>query len=342
MLKKKQLQNKPLIIAEVGQNHQGNVKIAAEYIKQFSKLGAFAIKFQTRENKTLFSKEAYNRVYNSENAFAEIYGKHREKLELKVKDLIKLKKICRTYKVKFMSTPFDKTSLKLLINVGVDLIKIASFDLGNLSLIENIAKSKIPTILSTGGGKPEHIKESVKILSKYNSNIAILHCVSEYPCEVNNLGLEKIKKLCKLFPKFSIGLSDHFNGILSGPIAYMMGARIFEKHVTLNRAWKGSDHKFALEPNGFRLFARDIKRVPLMMKEKKLNLLGKEPVFNKLGKSIIAAKNLKKGQKIKLNDIDGIIFEKQFLPIRETYKVINKKLKIDVNKGEPLKTVHFK
>ena len=148
--------------------------------------------------------------------------------------------------------------------------------------------------------------------------------------------------MCKLFPKFSIGLSDHFNGILSGPVAYMMGARVFEKHVTLNRAWKGSDHKFALEPNGFRLFTRDIKRVPLMMKEKKLNLIGKEPVFNKLGKSIIAAKNLKKGHRIQLSDIDGMIFEKQFMPIRETHKVINKRLKKNLNKGEPLNNQHFK
>jgi sialic acid synthase len=336
MLKKKQLKNKSFIIAEVGQNHQGNVKIAGDYVKCFSQIGADVIKFQTRENKSLFSKDAYNKVYNSENAFADIYGKHREKLELNKKQLIFLKKQCKKHKVKFMSTPFDKTSLKLLLDIGVDLIKIASFDLGNLSLIEKIAKSKLPTVLSTGGGKLDHIKASVKILSKYNSNIAILHCVSEYPCKIENLGLEKIKTLVKLFPKYSIGLSDHFNGILSGPLAHMMGARVFEKHVTLNRAWKGSDHKFALEPNGFRLFTRDINRVPLMMNEKKANQIGREPVFEKLGKSIIATKNLKKGKKIALDDIDGMIFEKQIIPIRETYKILNKKLKKDLLKGQPL------
>ena len=336
MFRKKQLKNKSFIIAEVGQNHQGNVKTAAEYIKCFAQIGANTIKFQTRENKTLFSESAYNKVYNSENAFANVYGKHREKLELNKKDLIYLKAQCKKNKMKFMSTPFDKTSLKLLLGIGVDLIKIASFDLGNLSLIEKIAKSKLPTVLSTGGGNLDHIKESVKILSKYNSNIAILHCVSEYPCEIENLGLEKIKTLVKLFPKFTIGLSDHFNGILSGPVAYMMGARVFEKHVTLNRAWKGSDHKFALEPNGFRLFARDINRVPMMMKEKKNNQIGKEPVFKKLGKSIIAVKNLQKGKKLSINDIDGMIFEKQFIPIRETYKILKKKLKKNLLKGQPL------
>ena len=336
MLKKKQLAKKSIIIAEVGQNHQGDVRIAEKYVKEFAQLGANVIKFQTRNNKSLFSKNAYNKVYNSENAFAETYGKHREKLELTKKDLIHLKSICKKYNVKFMSTPFDEKSLKLLIDVNVDLIKIASFDLGNLPLIEKIARYKLPTVLSTGGGTINHIKESVKILSKYNTNIAILHCVSEYPCLSSNLGLEKIKYLQKIFPKYSIGLSDHFNGILSGPVAYMMGARVFEKHVTFNRAWKGSDHKFALEPNGFRMFVRDINRVPTMMGEKNKKSLGKEIVFKKLGKSIIINKNLKKGSKLRISDLDGKIFEKEFVPIRETYKFINKKLKKDLVKDQPL------
>ena len=175
MLKIKELNNKPLIIAEVGQNHQGRVDIAEDYIKRFSALGANVIKFQTRDNKLLFSKSAYNADYNSENAFAKTYGKHREKLELNKNNFIKLRKICKEYKVKFMSTPFDENSLKLLMEVGVDLIKIASFDLGNLPLIEKIAKCKTPTVLSTGGGQIGHIKSSVKILSKYNSDISILH-----------------------------------------------------------------------------------------------------------------------------------------------------------------------
>ena len=98
--------------------------------------------------------------------------------------------------------------------------------------------------------------------------------------------------LKKQFPDVTVGLSDHFNGILSGPIAYMMGAKVFEKHVTFNRAEKGTDHSFSLEPEGFRKFTRDIHRVPKMMKPKNDSSLGKEPVFMKLGKSIVANKNL--------------------------------------------------
>lgn len=328
------LKNKSFIIAEVGQNHQGSLSLAKKYIEVFASMGADAIKFQTRDNETLFSKEAFNKEYSSENAFASKYGDHRKKLELKIKDLLILKKLCRKFKVKFMSTPFDLKSAKLLKKIGVDIFKISSFDLGNLPLIDLISKMKKPIVISTGGGNLKEIKESVKVLKKNKANFAILHCVSEYPCSFEKLGLEKIKILSKIFPKTCIGLSDHFNGILSGPIAYMQGARVFEKHVTFNRSWKGTDHGFSMEPEGFRKFARDIRRVPLMMKEKNSNLLGKEEVFKKLGKSVVASKNLKIGQKLQIKDLDGIIFNKQFIPIRETFSLIGKRLKKNLKKGE--------
>ena len=328
------LKDKSFIIAEVGQNHQGNLSIAKKYIEVFSALGADAIKFQTRDNKTLFSKEAYNKEYSSENSFAKKYGEHREKLELKENDLIALKKLCKKYKVKFMSTPFDFNSAKKLKKIGVDLFKISSFDLGNLPLINLVSKMKKPIILSTGGGNLLEIKESVKVLKKNKANFAILHCVSEYPCNYDRLGLDKLKKLAKLFPKTCLGLSDHFNGILSGPIAFMKGARVFEKHVTFNRTWKGTDHNFSMEPEGFRKFVRDIRRVPKMMLEKNNNNLGKEKVFSKLGKSIIANKNIKAGKKIKIEDLNGLIFDKQYMPIRDCVKLIGKKLKRNLNKGE--------
>lgn len=334
MTKFNKLNDKSFIIAEVGQNHQGNINIAKKYIETFSALGADAIKFQTRHNKTLFSENAYNKEYTSENAFAKKYGLHREKLELKYNQLIVLKKYCKKFKVKFMSTPFDFTSAKKLKKIGVDIFKISSFDLGNLPLINLVSKMGRPVVLSTGGGKIKEIKESVKILKKNNTDFALLHCVSEYPCSFDRLGLEKINKLKNLFPNNCVGLSDHFNGILSGPIAYVKGARVFEKHVTFNRSWKGTDHNFSMEPEGFRKFVRDIRRVPKMMIEKNEKKLGQESVFSKLGKSIIADKALKIGKKIKLEDLNGKIFEKQYLPIRETYCLIGKKLKKNVNKGE--------
>ena len=326
----------PLIIAEVGQNHQGSLQIAKEYIKKFSEAGADIVKFQARDNKSLFSKEAYNKNYDSENSFGKTYGEHREKLELNLKELKEIKKECKKNNLYFMITPFDEKSLKLISKLDVDIIKIASFDLGNLPFINLIAKQKKIVAISTGGGNSKEIEESIRLLQKRKIKTILLHCVSEYPCPYNHLGLENISLLKKKFPRCIVGLSDHFNGILSGPIAYFQGARVFEKHVTLNRAWKGTDHSFALEPEGFRRFVRDIHRSPEMLKSKNKKLIGKEPVFVKLGKSLITTKDLKKNEKIKLENLSGKIFEKNLILVRYSHEVINKTVKISIKKGEPL------
>ena len=324
------------IIAEVGQNHQGSLDLAREYIKIFATEGANAVKFQTRNNSYLFSKNAYNAEYSSENAFASTYGEHREALELKPEWLSILKEDCIKYGVKFMSTPFDEPSLELLKNIDVDILKIASFDLGNLPFINKISMLGKPIVMSIGGGKINQIKSSVRLIESYGVELAILHCVSEYPCEFNRLGLNNISILKKEFPKHIIGSSDHFNGTLSGPIAYMKGARVFEKHVTLNRSWKGTDHSFALEREGFRKFVRDINRVSDMMNPKSEDELGTEKVFVKLGKSLVSATNLKKGDILNLENLTGKIFIEQFTPVRDSNMFIGKKINRNVKMGEPI------
>lgn len=338
MFSKNQLEESSFIIAEVGQNHQGDLDLAREYIKIFAAAGADAVKFQTRDNKYLFSDEAYNAPYSSENAFAPVYGHHREKLELKKEWIPILKSDCHQHNVKFMSTPFDEPSLDILLSNDVDILKIASFDLGNLPFINKIAQAGKPVVISIGGGNSSQIKASVDLLKEKLSNelICILHCVSEYPCDYNILGLNNINFLQEEFPGIAIGLSDHYNGILSGPIGYMKGARVFEKHVTLNRAWKGTDHSFALEAEGFRKFVRDIKRVPFMMKPKEQSNIGKEPVFKKLGKSIVAAKDLDANSILTLENLSGKIFDKQYIPVRQSNEVIGKKLNKSIKFGQPI------
>lgn len=336
MFDKIKLETSPFIIAEVGQNHQGDLDIAREYIKVFAQEGADAVKFQTRNNRYLFSEDAYAAPYSSENAFAENYGAHREKLELNPEWLPILRQDCLDNGVKFMSTPFDEPSLELLNNVGIDIIKIASFDLGNLPFIERISKISKPVVISVGGGKIDQIKSSVELLLEKNIEVAILHCVSEYPCDHSRLGLDNIKRLISEFPNCIIGSSDHFNGTLSGPIAYMMGARVFEKHVTLNRAWKGTDHSFALEREGFRKFVRDIKRVHAMLPQKPINEIGTENVFKKLGKSLVAFSDIKKGDLLTLENLSGKIFSSQYIPVRESNLIIGKIAKTDIIKGSPI------
>lgn len=338
MFRKKEQGDTAFVIAEVGQNHQGDLDLAREYIKVFASVGADAVKFQTRNNKYLFAKEAYDAPYASENAFAEVYGQHRELLELNPEWLPILKEDCVKFGVKFMSTPFDEPSLDLLCtsDIDVDIIKVASFDLGNLSLINRIGETKKPVAMSVGGGQVDQILASVETLLAHHDDISILHCVSEYPCKHDRLGLNNIDVLVKSFPQCTIGYSDHFNGILPGPLAYMKGARVFEKHVTLNRAWKGTDHSFALEPEGFRKFSRDLKRTPAMMKPKPVTELGSEYVFQKLGKSLTAYQDIKAGDTITLDSLSGRIFNEQHIPVRESNKLIGRIAKIDISKGDPI------
>jgi sialic acid synthase len=328
--------NEPFVIAEVGQNHNGDLDLAREYISIFSYEGADAIKFQTRDNKYLFSKDAYDAPYESENAFAETYGAHRETLELKPEWLPILKEDCIKHGVKFMSTPFDEPSLELLKSIDVDIIKIASFDLGNLPFIHRIAALGKPVVMSVGGGKIEQIRSSVNVMLNHHDDVAVLHCVSEYPCEYNRLGLDNIEDLIREFPQCVIGSSDHFNGTLSGPVAYLKGARVFEKHVTLNRASKGTDHSFSLEREGFRKFVRDIKRVRHMLPPKSAEDLGNEKVFKKLGKSLIAYVDIKAGEKITLDNLSGRIFNVQHIPVRDSNQVLGRLAKCDIAKGEPI------
>ena len=336
MFRKLNLDESPFVIAEVGQNHQGDLDLAREYIRIFAFEGADAVKFQTRNNKYLFSKDAYEADYASENAFAKTYGAHREKLELKPEWLPILKEDCVKHGVKFMSTPFDEPSLKLLEQIDVDILKIASFDLGNLPFIHRIASLGKPIVMSIGGGKADQIKSSVEVMLKHHDEVAVLHCVSEYPCEYNRLGLDNIELLIKEFPECTIGSSDHFNGTLSGPAAYLKGARVFEKHVTLNRASKGTDHSFALEPTGFRKFVRDIKRVRHMMPPKVDDDLGNEFVFQKLGKSIIARTDIAPGDTITLDNLTGRIFDAEYVPVRESNQIIGRIAKRSITQGEPI------
>ena len=330
------IDDEPYVIAEVGQNHQGELDKALEFIKIFAYEGANAVKFQTRNNKYLFADEAYNKQYDSDNAFEKTYGAHREKLELDIDWLPIIKEECKKQGVDFMSTPFDEPSLDLLEDIGVDIIKVASFDLGNLPFIRKIALTKKPIVMSIGGGLIDQIRSSVEEILKIHNDLALLHCVSEYPCEFDRLGLGNIGDLINEFPLCTIGSSDHFNGTLSGPIAYMQGARVFEKHVTLNRAWKGTDHSFALEPEGFRKFTRDIKRVRHMLPPKPADDLGNEYVFQKLGKSLISTKDIKAGDVISIENLSGKIFNEQHLPVRNSNLIIGKRAKKDITKDQPI------
>ena len=191
-LNKENLEKTPLFIAEVGQNHQGSIDYIFEYIRIFSLAGANVIKFQKRDNRFLFDSAKYNAPYDHENAFGLTYGEHREHLELKAEWLPEIKEACKAANVLFMCTPFDEHSLELLVKHDVDILKVASFDLGNIPLLDKMASTGKPVVMSVGGGQAHQIKTSITALERVQEKV-ILHCVSEYPCPPERLGLNNIE-----------------------------------------------------------------------------------------------------------------------------------------------------
>ncbi len=328
------LKNKSFVIAEIGHNHQGSIKLAKKMILKAKECGVDAVKFQKRENKKLFTKELYNQNYENRNSYGKTYGSHREALELGKSEYKEIIKYSKSLGLISFATPFDTDSLVFLDEIGMSVYKIASADLTNTPFLAEVAKRKKPIFLSTGGGTIKDIKRAVNTIEKYNSKIIILHCTAAYPVEPHEMNLNVISKLKKYFPKYIIGLSDHENGIDAASIAYMLGARVFEKHFTLNRSFKGSDNSFSLEPNGMSKLVRNLNRIPLMLGDGIKKIYESEKsALQKMAKSIVAAKDIKKNHIIKYSDLS---FKSPGGGI-EPYnykKILNKKLKKNIKKDE--------
>jgi sialic acid synthase len=158
--------------------------------------------------------------------------------------------------------------------------------------------------LSTGGGTIEDIDRAVEAILGIDSQLCVLHCTASYPADVEDLNLSVIAALRERYPELVIGLSDHHNGIAMAPVAYMLGARVFEKHFTLNHAWKGTDHAYSLMPDGMRRFVRDLRRVPTALGDGvKRRLPSEERPLQKMGKQLVAARDLPAGHVLAPGDL---------------------------------------
>ena len=327
---------KPYVIAEIGNNHRGIVKLAKKMIYHAKLAGANAVKFQKRHNKYLFTKDFYNSPYINKNSFGKTYGQHRDYLELSSSNYKELKNYAKKIKIDFFATAFDFESVDFLKKLNLPAFKIASGDLTNLPLQQKVAKLRKKIVLSTGGGSLKNVKIAYENISKFNKDIVVMQCTSSYPAKPEEMNLNVIKTYKKNFPKSIIGLSDHENGIDAGPIAYMLGARVFEKHFTLNRSDKGTDNAFSLEPDGLRKFVRNLHRVDLLLGSKnKVRLKSEiEPMF-KMEKSIVANKDIEVGKILKFNDLsfkspgDGI-------PPNQYKEIIGRKVKKKILKDQKI------
>ncbi|NII29551.1 shikimate dehydrogenase [Pseudoflavitalea sp. X16] len=303
------------IIGEIGQNHNGSVDIAklivdlvcrqpADELFHTTLPAIDAIKLTKRDLNEELTDSSMNRIYDSPHSFGRTYGEHRKALELSNEQHFEIYQYAKSKGLEFVETLCAVGCLDLLKLFKPDRLKVASRDLTNLPLLSAMAETRIPMILSTGMGGIKELEDALQLITKYHSNISILHCLSQYPSEYTRINLRTITYLQKHYPQYTIGYSDHSIGIMIPVAAVAMGARIIEKHITIDRNMKGTDQQGSLGPDGVKRMVRDIRLLEQSM--------GKEEFFideavsdtqKKLERSIATRRDIKAGEIINVDDI---------------------------------------
>jgi len=324
------------IIAEAGVNHNGSLELAKKLVDVAKEAGVDAVKFQTFKTEKIVSKFAPKAEYqikntgNNESQYEMI-----KKLELTEEEFIELYKYTKEKGLIFLSTPFDFESADFLEDL-VPVYKISSTDLTNLPFLEYIAKKGKPIILSTGMATLGEIEEAVNTIKKYNEDIILLHCITNYPADFEELNLRAIKTLEEAF-KLPVGYSDHSLGIYAPIAAVTLGAVVIEKHFTIDKNLPGPDHKASLNPEELKEMVKAIR-----LTEKALGDGIKRPTFSEekikkvVRKSLVANVDIPKGSIIKREMVTikrpGIGIEPKYLDV-----VAGKRARRDIKKDEVLR-----
>lgn len=324
------------VIAEVGHNHQGSVEKCREIFRAAKESGCDAVKLQKRHNKSLYTRAMYDRPYENEFSFGPTYGEHREKLEFGRGEYAELMAYAAELDLVFMATAFDIASADFLADLDVAAFKIASGDVTNLPLQRHVAALGKPILLSTGTAEMDDVRRAHDAIAEVNPQLALLQCTAAYPCDFAELDLGVITSYRQQFPQAVVGASLHDSGIAMALVAYVLGARIIEKHFTLNRAWKGTDHAFSLEPVGMRKMVRDLRRARVALGDGVKRAYESEAVARvKMGKSLYAARALAAGAVLAPDDL-AIKSPGGFIPPSRLDEVIGARLKRAMVPEEPL------
>ena len=326
---------KPFIIAEIGINHEGSFKIAKKLIFEAKKAGADAVKFQIFKPYTLANKKSkksnlQKKSTSEKNPLYKIW----QKMELKFLDLKKLRNYSKKLKIYFICSVFDIESLSMIRKLKIDAIKIASSDITDEYMQNYLSKEKKPIILSTGMSEKKEIEKCIKNLK--SKNLAILHCVSLYPCNFKKANLNRIISLRKNF-KHPIGYSDHCIGPIASILSINLGAKIVEKHFTFNKNKIGLDHQLSADPYELKIICDFAKNYKLFFGVEKINPSNYEKSFRKLfRKGIYFRKDIKRGKKI---DEKDIIVRRPMNKIKpaDYKKIINKIAKKDFLEGDEVR-----
>ena len=272
------------IIAEIGQNHQGDFEHAKELISVAAASGVNAVKSQKRHTRTLLTDEEYDRSYDSPNAFATTYGLHRDALELSVEQHTALKEHAESLGLAYFVSPWDPVSSAQMTEVGMPIFKIASAGITDEETVRGACASGNPVIISTGMSTEVEIQQCVDWMRDEGvEHRYILHCTSTYPSAFEELNLSYMNVLAENYPDCGIGFSGHHKGIAMDIAAVAMGAQIIERHFTLDRTQKGGDHAASLEPAGLAKLVRDIRALHVAVGDGVKKIYdGEKPMIAKL------------------------------------------------------------
>lgn len=246
--------SKTFFIAEIGINHNGSLETAEKLIKECKIAGADAVKFQKRTIDKVYTKEELAK--ERESVFGKTNGDLKKGLEFSNSDFQKIDKICKDNNIIWFASCWDEESVDFMESFDIPCYKIASASLTDKNLLEHTAKTKKPIIISTGMSSENEIEKSVKLFDL--NNLIILHCTSSYPCNIEELNLSYIKTLKKNY-SCPIGYSGHEVGLSTTLAAVALGAKVVERHVTLDRSMWGSDQSASIEPQGLKKLVRDIR-----------------------------------------------------------------------------------
>lgn len=325
------------IIAEAGINHNGNLDMAMQLIDHAKQSGADCIKFQTFNTKASESIHSLKPSYFKGRDGNKSKHDFSRSLEFSRDQFKTLREYCGRSNIMFLSTATDLPSLKLLISIGVDAIKIGSSDTNNFMLLKNAAQTRLPIFLSTGISTFHDIQDSVDFLrSNGSGNVSVLQCTSQYPVPYSQVNLNAMKSFKEKF-SLPVGYSDHSAGYHVPVAAVAAGANIIEKHFTLSRNLPGVDHIASIEPFEFKLMVKFIRDVEQSLGNgiKEIESSEKEHLMT-MRKSIVAARGIRAGKPITEKDIT-VKRPGTGLSPKHYYRIIGKKLNTDLKPDDIIK-----
>uniref|UniRef100_A0A8D9AMN6 Sialic acid synthase n=2 Tax=Cacopsylla melanoneura TaxID=428564 RepID=A0A8D9AMN6_9HEMI len=328
------------IIAEIGQNHQGDLDVAKTMIAKAKECGADCVKFQKTHLPSKFNRAALDKVYDSPHSWGITYGEHKQYLEFSQEEYQILQQYAeQQVGIMFTASAMDQVSFDFLRSLNPPFIKLGSGDSNNIPLIRHAASTMIPLIISTGM-LPDisHIDRIYATVSQFHSNFALLHCVSAYPTPYNEVNLRVIATLRHRYPDIPIGYSGHENGVEVCIGAVAMGAQIIEKHFTLNKSLKGNDHSSSLTPSELQALVNGIRIIETSRgSPTKRRQPSETPCYLKLGKTIVTARQIKKGAVIEESDLGVKVAEPRGICGSQVESLVGRRSKRNLEPDESIR-----